>query len=202
MEEILNAIISFTDNAHGSQMRKYTPERYIVHPTRVMRMLQPYTNDRTILAAAIMHDVLEDTPVTASEISNFLKTLLPPNEVERTVKLVQELTDEYVKEAYPQWNRRKRKEKEVERLAGTCPDAQTVKYADIIDNCVEIVKYDNGFAPKFLSECKLILQKMNKGNNELYQKAVKAIEDGFDHMKNKKNRWQQKGFQNVGTAQQ
>lgn len=185
MDALLDSIISFTDNAHGSQLRKYTPERYIVHPTRVMRMLQSYTNDRTVLAAAIMHDVLEDTPVKADEISNFLKPLLPQNEVERTVELVKELTDEYVKEAYPHWNRRKRKEKEVERLALTSPDAQTIKYADIIDNCLEIVKYDNGFAPKFLSECRQILQKMNKGNKDLYQKAVESIEKGFELLNKK-----------------
>jgi (p)ppGpp synthase/HD superfamily hydrolase len=61
-EKILAAITDFADIAHGSQMRKYTPERYIVHPARVMRLCQEYTDDVTVLAAALLHDVLEDTP--------------------------------------------------------------------------------------------------------------------------------------------
>ncbi|WP_297333190.1 hypothetical protein [Flavobacterium sp.] len=38
-EEILHRIREYADDAHGSQMRKYTPERYIVHPVRVMETL-------------------------------------------------------------------------------------------------------------------------------------------------------------------
>ncbi|MGN6567929.1 MAG: hypothetical protein ACTHJ0_08255 [Flavipsychrobacter sp.] len=34
----LEEVIAFADKAHGSQMRKYTPERYIVHPIRVMEL--------------------------------------------------------------------------------------------------------------------------------------------------------------------
>lgn len=186
MEEILNSIKEFTDKAHGNQMRKYTPERYIVHPVRVMELLKDYTNDITVLAAALLHDVLEDTPVSADEIKNFLKTLLNQEQAERTLMLTQELTDEYIKEKYPQWNRRKRKEKEVERLAAVSPDAQTIKYADIIDNCKEIVRYDTGFAPKFISECSTMLKKMKKGNEDLYCIATKTIEEANAALRSKR----------------
>ena len=35
MEDILLKVKDFADRAHGEQMRKYTPERYIVHPERL-----------------------------------------------------------------------------------------------------------------------------------------------------------------------
>src|SRR5437762_11401952 len=125
MEEILEQIKDFADKAHGEQTRKYTPDRYIVHPVRVMNICKEYTNDISVLAAALLHDVLEDTTATKDEIKNFLLKLLDKQQAEKTVKLVEELTDVYIKKDYPQWNRRKRKEKEAERLSATSSEAQT-----------------------------------------------------------------------------
>src|SRR3954454_23071399 len=112
---ILEEIKDFADRAHGNQMRRYTPERYIVHPIRVMKTCKEYTNDITILAAALLHDVLEDTPVTKKELLAFLLKLMSEENAKRTVQLVEELTDIYIKENYPTWNRKKRKIKEAER---------------------------------------------------------------------------------------
>jgi (p)ppGpp synthase/HD superfamily hydrolase len=49
MEQILKQIIAFVDQAHGDQTRKYTPDRYVVHPVRVMRICQKYTDDLPVL---------------------------------------------------------------------------------------------------------------------------------------------------------
>jgi guanosine-3',5'-bis(diphosphate) 3'-pyrophosphohydrolase len=173
--EILEQVIAFTDRAHAEQMRKYTPDRYIVHPVRVMELLKEYTSDISVLAAAIMHDVLEDTPVKEEEIRRFLRTFMDERTAERTVSLVVELTDVYIKADYPQLNRRKRKDMEVERMARTSPDAQTIKYADIIDNCREIVTHDPSFARVFLRECSNLLRKMRGGNQELHKKAQELV---------------------------
>jgi guanosine-3',5'-bis(diphosphate) 3'-pyrophosphohydrolase len=188
MEETLKKIIEFADQAHAEQMRKYTPERYIVHPVRVMEMCREYTDDLPLLAAAILHDVLEDTPVTAKDLHVFLETLMTTEEADRTVKLVKELTDEFVKSAYPHLNRRKRKAMETERLIKTSPDSQTIKYADIYDNCKEIVTHDPHFAKVFLSECKNILKHLDKGNPLLWEQAKEMVEKGITLLKVNKKR--------------
>jgi (p)ppGpp synthase/HD superfamily hydrolase len=64
METIISQIIEFADRAHNEQKRKYTPDRYIVHPIRVMETCKKYTSDSAVLAGALLHDVLEDTAVT------------------------------------------------------------------------------------------------------------------------------------------
>lgn len=179
MQEILDKIIAYTDAAHHEQMRKYTPERYIVHPVRVMKTCGQYTSDLTILAAAILHDVLEDTPVTPAELLQFLNTVMTPAESERTLALVIELTDVYVKDKYPRMNRRERKAKEQDRMSATSADAQTIKYADIMDNCAEIVDHDADFAPLFLLECRQLLNRMNRGNQELFHRALAVVEKGL-----------------------
>lgn len=183
MEEILENIRDFADQAHGQQMRKYTPERYIVHPVRVMNICREYTNDVTMLAAALLHDVIEDTPVTKEDIHAFLLNHMSPEQASLTTKLVVELSDVYVKKDYPQWNRRKRKEKETQRQEKTSGDSQTVKYADIIDNSMEIVNHDTDFAPRFLYECRDILRRMNKGNPTLYKRAVETVDNCIAQLK-------------------
>lgn len=175
MEDILDKIRDFADNAHGEQMRKYTPERYIVHPVRVMETCRNYENSLPVLAAALLHDVLEDTPVTENELANFLTTVMGAAEAKKTLKLVIEMTDVYVKSAYPRLNRRQRKEKELERIVETSPEAQTIKYADIIDNSTKMAAHDPDFAPRYLRECLKILQKADKGNKVLREKALEAV---------------------------
>jgi (p)ppGpp synthase/HD superfamily hydrolase len=167
-------------------MRKYTPERYIVHPVRVMNMCRQYTDDITILAAALLHDVLEDTPVIKDEIGSFLSQLMSQKDVHRTLYLVEELTDVYVKDRYPKWNRRTRKTKELERLERTSADSQTIKYADIVDNCKEIVANDPDFAGLFLRECSTMLKRLNKGNQQLYKQALETIGKEMQMLKKQK----------------
>lgn len=183
MDKILADIRDFADRAHGEQLRKYTPDRYIVHPISVMELCREYTGDSTVLAAALLHDVLEDTLVTKEELKAFLLQVMDRDKALKTLDLVEELTDVYVKKDFPHMNRRSRKEKEAERMANTSPGAQTVKYADIIDNSAEIAQHDGDFARVFLSECRNLLKKMNKGNAELYARAVKVVNKGFEQLK-------------------
>ena len=175
MEGILEKVREFADKAHGDQMRRYSGDRYIVHPLRVMNTIRNYNNDVTVLSAALLHDVLEDTATKADEIKQFMETLMSGHEAERTMRFVKELTDVFIKNNYPQWNRKKRKLKEAERLQKASAEAQTIKYADIIDNCPEIIREDPDFAQRYLKECRQLLRMMNKGNPELRQLAMEEV---------------------------
>lgn len=182
IEQVLQQVQDFADQAHGEQMRKFAPERYIAHPIRVMKLCREQTKDMAILAAALLHDVLEDTPVQKEALRDFLLSAMPEVQAQRTVGLVVELTDVYTKKHYPEWNRRKRKAKEVERLEATSADAQTIKYADIIDNSAEIVYQDTDFAEVYLRECRALLKKMDKGNPALYKRATGIVDDGLTYL--------------------
>src|SRR5688572_8506659 len=177
MDNTLKKITSFSDHAHGDQLRKYSPERYIVHPIRVMETVRKYTEDITILAAALLHDVLEDTPVRKEEVRHFLLDILTVQQTEKTIKIVVELTDVYVRKNYPSMNRRIRKAKELDRLKKISPDSQTIKYADIMDNSMETAEHDPDFAPVYLRESLTLLRHLDKGNAALHAEAVKVVED-------------------------
>ena len=168
MKEILERISAFADQAHGDQQRKYADERYIQHPLRVMRTCQNYGYSLPVLAAAILHDVLEDTDTTAADLKEFLLTVMDETDVNHTLSLVTELTDVYTKHDYPRMNRRKRKANEAIRIESISADAQTIKYADIIDNANGMAGQDADFAAVYLTECIALLQKMRIGNQELH----------------------------------
>lgn len=181
--ETLEAIIKFTDQAHDEQKRKYTGERYIVHPVRVMQMCQQYSYDPSILAAALLHDVLEDTPVPAERILEFLRLHLSEEDAARALRYVTELTDIYIKPNYPRMKRWSRKEKEAERLSFVSAEAQTIKYADIIDNSVNIVLHDREFGYVYLKEAQMILEKMKSGNPQLRERALHTVKECLEKVK-------------------
>lgn len=174
--ELLKKVYDFADKAHHGQVRKYSREKYINHPERVMKICQEYTNENSILSAALLHDVLEDTAVGEKEIRTFLEEVMMHSEAEKTFLLVVDLTDIYIDDNYPKFNRQKRKTKEAERLSNVHPDAQTVKYADTIDNAVDIVENDKDFGRVFIKECQYLLSKMDKGHPDLYQRAVITVD--------------------------
>lgn len=184
-DDILEKVKEFAHQAHGDQKRKYTPDPYIVHPYRVMKICKDYSDDITVLSAALLHDVLEDTETTKEDIFDFLREHMSEGNTVNTVELVKEMTDVYVKQSYPRLNRNRRKRLEAERMAKTSHNAQTIKYADIIDNCNEIVDHDPDFAGVFLFECKKLLDRIDSGNAELRKKAFDTVNLNLANLKNK-----------------
>lgn len=175
METTLKKIAAFADKAHGDQKRKYADERYIEHPLRVMRICKSYGYPLPVLAAAILHDVLEDTHTTARQIKDHLLSVMNEKDASHTLDLVLELTDVYTKHQYPRINRRKRKRMEADRMEIISEEAQTIKYADILDNAREIANHDHDFAPVYLRECRMLIQKMKKGNINLREETIEVL---------------------------
>jgi (p)ppGpp synthase/HD superfamily hydrolase len=140
-----------------------------------MQICREYTHDISILAAALLHDVLEDTPTSSKELYSFLLSVVSPQQASHAIDLVKELTDQYTKAAYPRWNRYQRKRKEATRMADCSPEAQTVKYADIIDNSLSIAGAQDDFAKKYLEECLELLKYIGNGHPQLYQKATVTV---------------------------
>ena len=176
MHEILEKVYEFAARSHGEQRRKFVDELYIHHPVRVMELSQEYNKTIPVAAAALLHAVLEDTEVTADQLRDFLNEVMSLPDARHTMMLVRDLTDIYTKDGYPSWNRRRRKKQEAERLSKTHPDSQTIKYADIIDNSNDIAGSGDDFALKFLEECRELLKKIRSGNQELYTRAVSAVD--------------------------
>ena len=59
--------LHFAMNAHVGQKRK-SGEPYIVHPILVAAITAAFSNDETMVQAALLHDVVEDTPYTIEDL--------------------------------------------------------------------------------------------------------------------------------------
>jgi len=182
----IQAVIDFVTQWHLPQKRKFTGEPYVTHLIDVYKTVREVTKDKTIHAAALCHDLFEDTDCSETQFVDYLlENGFSKQEIKRIISLVFNLTDVYIKDHYPHLNRKKRKTLEARRLANIQPDAQTVKYADMIDNSKSIVKDAPNFAGKYLDEMKQILEGMNKGDVKLYKRAVKQCEGKINKLKNR-----------------
>lgn len=65
--ELITIAIDFARNAHRGQVDD-DGKPYINHPLQVFRLLEEITDDETILAAALLHDVIEDTEYTYEDL--------------------------------------------------------------------------------------------------------------------------------------
>ena len=67
-DSVFERAIIFATKAHAGAKRKGTGIPYIVHPIEAAAIASTMTLDEEILAAAVLHDVLEDTDTTAKEL--------------------------------------------------------------------------------------------------------------------------------------
>ena len=66
---LVERAFQFSDSAHRGQFRK-SGEPYITHPLAVASILSQWRLDAQGLAAALLHDVMEDTAITKTEIES------------------------------------------------------------------------------------------------------------------------------------
>ena len=67
--KVINKAIYFAMKYHGSQKRK-SGEPYYSHPLEVAYMISDYNLKTDIIAASILHDIIEDTEVTVEMIQS------------------------------------------------------------------------------------------------------------------------------------
>lgn len=162
---VVEKSIRFATMMHAGQVRKYTGEEYIWHPLEVARIVMSVTDDKEMIAAAILHDTVEDTDACEEDIY--------VNFGERVASLVMDLTDV----SKPRdGNRARRKAIDLAHTEQAHPHAKTIKLADLISNTKSISKHDKEFAKVYLKEKEALLEVLQEGNPILYRNAVKVLE--------------------------
>ena len=162
----------FSIDAHTriDQRRKYNDQPYSEHLASVARIVASVTDDEEMIAAAWLHDVVEDTPATLYDIEIAFG--------KEVALLVENLTDV---SKPSDGNRATRKAIDRQHIASGSSRAKTVKLADLINNLQSICKHDKKFAQTFLVEMAALLEVLDAGEPKLYQRAWKA----YHHCHNK-----------------
>lgn len=176
------ALFDYVKEMHGAQKRKYTGAPYYTHLLSVAARVEQYVQNGYETEIALCHDLIEDTECSLADLSSKLMSL--GYNVEEDVEIlagVDDLTDKYTHDRYPDLNRAQRKRLESVRIIASRPIAQTVKYADIIDNITSVIEHDPGFARVYAREIDNYLWKIDKGNRDLYIECCRV----FDQIKSR-----------------
>jgi (p)ppGpp synthase/HD superfamily hydrolase len=122
-----------------------------------------------MIAAAYLHDTVEDTDVEIEDIAKeFGKDV---------ADLVSDLTD--VSTPFD-GVRAERKAMDREHTAKSSARAKTIKLADLISNSRSITQHDEGFAVTYMKEKQLLLPHLVQGNNKLFKQAERIIQAYYD----------------------
>ncbi|EIC85639.1 HD domain-containing protein [Serratia sp. M24T3] len=173
MSSLVDKARRYASKAHASidQRRKYTNDPYIVHPQAVADIVSSVPHSEEMLAAAWLHDTVEDTSTTLDDISNHFGS--------QVAELVGMLTNVSVNCA---GNRIEKKNLDRYHSAKASADAKTIKLADLIDNLRSLVTHDPDFAKTYLIEKRLLLAVLKEGDPTLWRQAEHIINDSLQRL--------------------
>ena len=125
--ELLNRAMAFSIDAHGNAVRKGDGLPAILHAMEAATIAATLTSDEEVLAAAVLHDTVEDAGVDPQDIRSQFG--------ERVVALVGAETEDKMRHLPPSVSWRARKEAAIERMRGeTDPGAACITLGDKLSN--------------------------------------------------------------------
>ena len=124
--QIVDRALRLAVEGHEGTVRKGTNVPYIVHPMEAMIIVSTMTDDQELMAAALLHDAVEDTGITLDDIRRELGP--------RVAALVDSETDREVEGLSHVESWQHRKQAAVDRLASASRDVQMVALGDKLSN--------------------------------------------------------------------
>lgn len=129
---LLDRAIIFAVRAHAGTERRGKGFPYIVHPMEAVSIAATITPDQEILAAAALHDTVEDTDVTVDQIRSEFG--------DRIASLVAAETDAFMEGKSENETWHERKQAAIDRLARVSKDAKIVALGDKLSNMRAIAR--------------------------------------------------------------
>ena len=166
----------FAAHKHRNQKRKDEEKiPYINHPISVAKIISEIGNieDPEVLAAALLHDTLEDTKTTPEElIDNF---------GERVCRLVQEVTDD---KTLPKLER---KQRQIDHAKEISKDAALIKLGDKISNVTDITNtpptdWDSNRRLEYFDWAEKVINNCPKVNEKLENHFKDSIQKGREKL--------------------
>lgn len=166
MDPLVYKAYVFAMAAHAAvgQDRNYTGQPYIVHPKEVAEILASFGAGPVVQAAAMLHDVLEDTKVTfellvaefgyeVASLVRMVSNVARPEDGKRAVRALINLNHKAKAE----------------------PDGQDIVMGDIISNIPTLVFLRPAFAKVYVPEKYAVIEALSRGNPLLREKARAVV---------------------------
>ena len=130
--DLLDRAIMFAVRAHAGTERRGKGFPYIVHPMEAMEIVATLTSDQELLAAAALHDTVEDTDVTVEQIRAEFG--------DRIASLVASESDTFEQGVSEEDSWHARKQAAIDRLSSASQDAKIVALGDKLSNMRAIAR--------------------------------------------------------------
>ncbi len=160
MQAMVGRATALAEQAHAGQVRGHGhgDVPYIEHPRWIAARVAAHPDATPeMIAAAWLHDAIEDTPTTAEQIAEQVSP--------EVAEMVEWLTDEWTHAAYPKLNRKARKAKERERLAQAPRGVKIVKLVDRLSNLRDMKAAKKGFQRVYADEAEALLDEALVGTD-------------------------------------
>lgn len=161
---IMEKARKFAIEKHGLQRRKFTGEMYYFHPIRVAEIIQNFENNESVIAAAYMHDLIEDTDVKYEDILQLFGTEIANLVFELTN--VRKMIEKMGKKIY-----------QTEKLNNMSDNAFLIKLADRLDNVSDFKISDQYFAERYSKETLYVLDHLNRKITKNQKVLIKRIRE-------------------------
>lgn len=179
--DMIDKAITFATKAHEGQMRKGTTRPFILHPLEVGEIVSQMTDDEEIIAAAILHDTIEDC-------AHITEQILRETFGARVAEMVSQESEDKSKT----WM--ERKSHTIEKLKNAPKEIQMIGLADKLSNMRDIdrdyPKCGEELWNRFRMKDKNIIGwyyksirdalKESMGQQELYAEYCALIEKNFE----------------------
>ena len=129
---LLDRAIIFAVRAHAGTERRGKGFPYIVHPMEAVEIVATMTKDQELLAAAVLHDTVEDTDTTVEQIREEFG--------DRIASLVASESDTIPEGVSEEDSWHARKQAAIDRLARASHDAKIVALGDKLSNMRAIAR--------------------------------------------------------------
>ena len=130
--DLLDRAIIFAVKAHSGTERRGKGYPYIVHPLEAVEIVATMTSDQELLAAAALHDTVEDTDATVEQICAEFG--------ERVAALVAAESEEKTEGISEADSWHARKQAAIDRLSHASHDAKIVTLGDKLSNMRAIAR--------------------------------------------------------------
>ena len=130
--DLLDRAIIFAVQAHAGTERRGKGFPYIVHPLEAVEIVATMTPDQELLAAAALHDTVEDTDITVEQLREAFG--------DRIASLVASESDEVHEGVCEEHSWHARKRAAIERLSHASRDAKMVALGDKLSNMRAIAR--------------------------------------------------------------
>ena len=167
---LMDRAIVFATRAHSGTYRKGTSIPSIVHPIEAAAIVSTMTADPDMIAAAVLHDVVEDTDATVEEISFFFN--------ERIARLVEAESENKRKDLPPQETWMVRKMETLEFLRTKADrEAKILALADKLSNMRAIHRDQNTVGDKLWERFN---EKDKSKHGWMYRQVANALSELSD----------------------